>query len=72
MLPVWFLIGVLPTLYGVILLIPSIDEWSHPSAAVLAQHHPGIWGGTLLLLFGVFCVPRFRPRRPRGKQAAAT
>ena len=66
MLPVWFFIGLLLTIYGVIILITSIVDWSQPSQAILAQYHPGLWGGILLLLIGGFYVLKFRPRRPSG------
>jgi len=66
MLPVWFFIGLLLTMYGVIILITSIVDWSEPSQAVLSQYHPGLWGGILLLLIGSFYVLKFRPRRPSG------
>ena len=41
MLPVWFFIGMLLTIYGVIILITSIVDWSQPSQVILAQYHPG-------------------------------
>ena len=40
MLPVWFFIGLLLTIYGIIILITSIVDWSEPSQANLAQYHP--------------------------------
>ncbi len=63
MLPVWFFIGLLLTIYGVIILATSLHEWSHLPAVVLARYHPGVWGGILLLSIGSFYVVRFRPRR---------
>ena len=63
MLPVWFFIGVLLTIYGVIILITSIVDWSRASQAILAQYHPGLWGGILLLLIGGTYVLKFRPRK---------
>jgi len=66
MLPVWFFIGLLLTMYGIIILITSLVDWSQPSQAILAQYHPGLWGGILLLLIGSFYVLKFRPRRPSG------
>jgi FtsH-binding integral membrane protein len=63
MLPVWFFIGVLLTIYGVIILVTSIVDWSQPSQAILAQYHPGLWGGILLLLIGGVYVLKFRPRK---------
>lgn len=65
MLPVWFFIGLLLFVYGVIILFTSIREWSHPPAVVLSRYHPGVWGGVLLLLIGGFYVLHFRPRRKR-------
>jgi hypothetical protein len=67
MLPVWFFIGLLLSIYGVIILTTSLMDWSHPSAAVLSQYRPGVWGGIVLLLIGGFYVVRFRPRRQGGK-----
>jgi len=66
MLPVWFFIGMLLTMHGVIIFIASIVDWSQPSQAILAQYHPGFWGGILLLLIGGIYVLKFRPRRPAG------
>jgi cbb3-type cytochrome oxidase subunit 1 len=68
MLPVWFFIGVLLTIYGVITLITAIHELSHPSAVVLAQYHAGIWGGILLIAIGGFYTLRFWPRNPAKKR----
>jgi hypothetical protein len=67
MLPVWFFIGLLLTIYGGIILITALSEWSHPPAAVLSQYHPGVWGGILLLVIGLFYVLRFGPRSRRPK-----
>ena len=64
MLPVWFFIGLLLTIYGIIILITSIVDWSQPSQAILAQYHCGLWGGILLLLIGSSYVLKFRPRPP--------
>jgi len=52
MLPVWFFIGILLTVYGFIILATAIVDYSKPTAVVLAQYHPGLFGGILLLLIG--------------------
>lgn len=65
MLPVWFFIGVLLTIYGVIILITAMNELSRPPAVVLARYHAGIWGGIILLLIGGFYTLRFWPRNHR-------
>jgi hypothetical protein len=67
MLPVWFFIGLLLTIYGVIILIASLVDWSEPSSAVLAQYHAGLWGGILLLAIGGLYVLKFWPRRRDGE-----
>ncbi|HEV2487647.1 MAG TPA: hypothetical protein VGT08_19155 [Terracidiphilus sp.] len=63
MVPVWFFIGILLTIYGVIILFTSIADISHPSTVVLANYHPGIFGGILLLLIGGFYTFCFWPGR---------
>jgi FtsH-binding integral membrane protein len=65
MLPVWFFIGVLLTVYGAIILVTSVSDWNQPSGAVLAGLHPGVWGGVVLLAVGGFYALRYRPRPPR-------
>jgi hypothetical protein len=67
MLPVWFFIGLLLTIYGVIILIASLVDWSEPSSAVLSQYHAGLWGGILLLAIGGLYVLKFWPRKRREK-----
>jgi len=67
MLPVWFFIGILLALYGVIILATSIVDYSRPTTAALANYHPGIYGGVVLLLIGGAYTFWFWPgrRRPR-------
>lgn len=63
MLPVWFFIGILLFIYGLIIFITSLLEWSHPPAVVLSQFHPGVWSGIVLLIIGGFYLLHFWPRR---------
>lgn len=65
MLPVWFFIGLLLLIYGVIILIAAIVDWSEPSQAILSQYHAALWGGILLLLIGGGYVLKFWPRKSR-------
>jgi hypothetical protein len=67
MLPVWFFIGVLLSIYGIVILVTAVSELSSPPATVLAQYHAGIWGGILLILVGGFYTLQFWPRKRRGK-----
>ena len=50
MLPVWFFIGILLTVYGFIILTTAAVDFSEPTTVVLARYHPGLFGGILLLL----------------------
>jgi FtsH-binding integral membrane protein len=67
MLPVWFFIGLLLTIYGVIVLIAAIVDWSQPTTAILSQYHAALWGGIVLLLIGGGYVLKFWPRQRREK-----
>jgi hypothetical protein len=62
MVPVWFFVGVILLIYGVIILATGIYEFSHPPATVLAYLHPAIWWGALLTIVGgvyvYLCMPR--------------
>ena len=62
MLPVWFFIGILLAIYGVIILITALSELSHPPAVVLVRYHAGIWGGVILILVGGFYTVHFWPK----------
>ena len=61
--PVWFFVGVLLLVYGVMIFISGLVEWSHPPGTVLAElHAPVWWGGLLIVLGGVYCWI-FKPGR---------
>lgn len=62
MLPVWFFIGVLLLVYGVIILATSLAHLHSPTQVVLARYHPGVWGGLILILLGGTYTVRFWPR----------
>jgi hypothetical protein len=63
MIPVWFFVGVILLIYGVIILATGIYEFSHPPATVLAKLHPAIWWGGLLTIFGGVYVWIYLPRK---------
>jgi hypothetical protein len=63
-LSIWFFVGLLPLLYGIVLLPYGIYEaMGHEAPTVLNNLHPTVWWGLLLLLFGLYYTIRFRPRR---------
>ncbi|MGO9083969.1 MAG: hypothetical protein ACLQBK_01985 [Candidatus Sulfotelmatobacter sp.] len=62
---VWFFIGLLLTIYGVLILVSGIYEvWVPPNTQVAMAHlHIGIWWGAGMLIFGLVYLIRFRPKR---------
>ena len=60
---IWFFIGLLLGVYGILILGAGLYELSQPPAreVVLAHLHMGIWWGLLLLALGVFYVYHFFP-----------
>ena len=64
-LSIWFFIGLLLTLYGVLILGSGLYElWVPPAhAAVLANLHAGIWWGAVLLVIGLIYLIRFYPKK---------
>lgn len=65
LISIWFFIGVLLTLYGVLILGAGLYELVSPPLhpAVLANLHTSIWWGALLLVIGLFYFLRFFPRK---------
>ena len=62
-IPVWFFVGVLFLVYGVLIFGSGLAEWSHPPNTVLADLHAPVWWGGLLIVLGVVYCGAFRPRQ---------
>jgi hypothetical protein len=62
---IWFFIGALLLVYGVLILGAGIRDLLVPPAQqpVLAELHAGIWCGGLLVVLGGFYSCRFFPRK---------
>jgi len=61
-IPVWFFVGVLLLIYGVMILVSGLAEWNSPPQGVeLAELHAPVWWGALLTLLGGIYVLMFRP-----------
>ena len=63
MIPVWFFVGVILLIYGVIILATGIFEFAHPPSTVLSNLHPAIWWGVLLAVIGGIYVYLYLPRK---------
>ena len=62
-IPVWFFVGALLLVYGVIILISGVTEWSSPSNVTMAELHAPVWWGALLIVLGIIYCAKFRPNR---------
>ena len=62
---IWFFIGVLLTIYGVMILGYGIWELVTGTTAnvVLANLHAPVWWGALMLVLGLLYALKFRPDR---------
>ncbi len=60
---IWFFIGVLLAVYGVIILGAGIANWNNPGNLVLADLHVGVWWGALMLILGAIYSFVFAPNR---------
>lgn len=59
--PVWFFVGVLLLVYGILIFISGLAEWSHLPNTVLAEKHAPVWWGALLIVLGSVYCWTFRP-----------
>jgi len=63
LIPVWFFVGLLLGVYGLLILASGLAELSNPPATVLANlHAPVWWGAVMIVVGGAYCFA-FRPRR---------
>jgi FtsH-binding integral membrane protein len=60
-IPVWFFIGVQLLIYGVLIFLSGLAEYSHPPDTVLSNLHAPVWWGALLAVIGGIYVYIFRP-----------
>ena len=64
-IPVWFFVGVLFLVYGVLILASGLAEWAHPPNTVLSELHAPVWWGALLIALGGVYSFCFRPGKKR-------
>lgn len=70
---IWFFVGLLLDVYGVLILGASLYALASPPArqVVLADLHPGLWWGALLIGLGVIYTFHFYPGRQLRKRKEA-
>lgn len=64
MLPVWYFVGIILFVYGLLILATGLYEFSKPSSTVLGELHPAIWWGALMTVIGAIYIYLFHPRNP--------
>ncbi len=64
-IPIWFFIGALLGVYGLLILGSGVYALFRPPArqVALSYLHADIWWGLLLLVLGAVYVIRFRPSK---------
>ena len=64
---IWFFIGMLVFVYGIVITATGIYEIFVPPAhpVVLASLHAGVWWGAVMLILGGFYLYRFSPKKER-------
>ena len=64
---IWFFIGILVLIYGVLILGTGLYSIDAPTrGVVMGDLHLDIWWGSLLVLIGAFYSWTFRPAAGRG------
>ena len=62
-IPVWFFVGVMLLLYGILIFVSGLVEWPHPPATVLSNLHAPVWWGALLTIIGGIYVYLYKPKK---------
>ena len=68
MFSIWYFIGLLILIYGILVAGAGIADWISPPAnpPQLANLHMGVWWGVLMIVLGGIYTLIFRPGRKRG------
>ena len=69
-IPIWFFIGALLGIYGLLILGSGILFLIHPTPrnVALTNLHADIWWGGLLVIIGGYYTVKFWPSKSAGKQ----
>ena len=62
MLPVWFFIGAILIVYGILICGQGFIEYSDPP---IANYHAPIWWGIVLAIVGAIFFQRFYPHKKK-------
>lgn len=65
---IWFFIGSILLIYGVIIFAAGIYELFNPmfgAGVVLHQLHSSVWWGALLIIIGLVYIIKFKPGKTK-------
>ncbi len=64
-IPIWFFVGLLLTIYGILIFGCGIYNWVHPPEhpVKLAELHADVWWGALLVVIGLIYTFKYRPTK---------
>ncbi|OIQ84788.1 hypothetical protein GALL_334030 [mine drainage metagenome] len=62
-IPIWFFIGLLLFVYGILCLGAGIVQFSHPPSVEMPDMHATFWGGVVLFLVGGTYTLVYWPRK---------
>jgi hypothetical protein len=65
MISIWFFVGLILTVYGVLIFGAGIYDLLYPlkHPVVLSHLHAGVWWGLLLIALGVLYIVKFKPKK---------
>ena len=65
MISIWYFIGLLLTVYGVLTFGAGIYDLIVPFKhnVVLRELHAGVWWGALLIVIGLVYIIKFKPKK---------
>ena len=60
-IPVWFFVGILVAVHGLMVFGSGIYWYFVPSNVVLAELHANLWWGVIMSVFGIIFVLKHGP-----------
>ncbi len=64
-IPIWFFIGSLVLVYGIIIFAVGVYHWARPPQLWSADLHPDLWWGLLMIAVGLIYGIKYCPFRGR-------
>ncbi len=67
-IPIWFFIGSLVLVYGVIIFATGLYHLARPQEVLLANLHADLWWGLLMIAVGLIYGIKYCPFKGRNKR----